>query len=293
MDIIYILLISFVITSICVLLKYFKNEEPYGEYSIPKIIWVFWDKELPSLVEKIRKRNEEILISWKINFLNNETIYKFIEKEEFPKNFYTLSVQHKSDWIRLALLNKYGGVWLDSSIIINDNNALNKLREYSYSKKSQFTGFSFRNYEPDMISDKNISLYIENWFIMAPVNSIVIKEWFFEFEKAIQFGFINYKTFLKNEGINTSKYFREDIDDVYLTQHGCLQFVLQKKLDKPSIIIMPAENDMLSLHHYCKNDSTCVMNEIKNNSSEVRKIPYIKLTGKDRNIGVDINNYFV
>jgi hypothetical protein len=55
---------------------------------------------------------------WKINFLNMESIYCYISKDDLPTNFEDLYVPRQSDCIRLALLEKYGGIWLDASILL-------------------------------------------------------------------------------------------------------------------------------------------------------------------------------
>ena len=269
-------------------------QEEKPSYVLPKIIWMFWDKpELPKLIELIKENNALKIRGWEIIYLNELNINNYIPKDEYPANFNTLGIQHKSDWIRLYLLNKHGGTWLDASIIINDDNSLDKLYNNSINIKSQFTGFNFKNYEDGAVSNNGIPLYVENWFIMAPINSTVINLWLIQYERAIQMGFQNYRKVLDDENIDTSKIFAKPTD-VYLTQHGCLQYVFQKQLDFSStpMIILPAENDMLKITVDCKYKSACTMNTIKNGGDEVYALPYIKLVNGDRNTGIDISDYF-
>ena len=261
---------------------------------MPKTVWTFWDKnELPPLIEDIKQNNARKLNGWDIKYLIGTDIDKYISKEEYPRKFETLSIQHKADWMRLILLKKYGGVWMDASIIVNENKALNTLYNDSVSINSQFTGFSYKTYESNTKSKRGISLYIENWFIMAPVNSIVIRLWLAQYERAIEIGFDNYRKILDSEGIDTSKVYN-DPTDVYLTQHACLQYVLQKLLSEPvpPMIIVPAEETMFKIRYDCNNDGKCVMNKIKYRPDEVRKIPFIKLIGNERSSNIDISNYF-
>jgi len=269
-------------------------QQEISSYVLPKIIWVFWDNpELPELIKTIKENNAMKLKGWEIIYLNELNIDNYISKDEYPDNFNTLGIQHKSDWIRLYLLNKYGGTWLDASIIINDDNALDKLYNDSINIQSQFTGFNFKNYEDGSVSNNGIPLYVENWFIMAPINSKVINLWLIQYERAIQMGFQNYRKVLDVEKIDTSKIF-ETSSGVYLTQHACLQYVFQKQLDFSStpMIILPAENDMLKIRLGCNFKDACTMNTIKNRGDEVYALPYIKLVNGERSTGIDISDYF-
>jgi mannosyltransferase OCH1-like enzyme len=61
---------------------------------------------------------------WQIRALHNIKgrpgyFRDFIEDELLPENFDNMyQWQQKSDLIRLSLLKKYGGVWMDTSIIL-------------------------------------------------------------------------------------------------------------------------------------------------------------------------------
>jgi hypothetical protein len=65
--------------------------------------------------------------NWNPIVLNNTNISKYINIDEYPLNYNKLIVQHKADWIRLKVLQKYGGLWMDASIIINDMDKLEEM----------------------------------------------------------------------------------------------------------------------------------------------------------------------
>ena len=44
-----------------------------------------------------------------INVLNDSNINDYLDIETFPKNYYNLKIQAKTDFLRLKLLHKYGG----------------------------------------------------------------------------------------------------------------------------------------------------------------------------------------
>ena len=262
-------------------------------YTLPSIAWMYWDTPTrPDLIQKIHDYNLKHVGSWTVHFLDKTSVYKYIPKSEFPRKYNGLKPAHKADWIRLTLLSKYGGVWIDASILLNDSSALDRLRKQSIEKQSAFTGFSYRNKEPGKKSIRGISLYIENWFIMAPKESIIIKLWLEEYEKAIELGFMSYRHSLDEIGVDTSRIF-EKPTSTYLTQHACLQKVLQTGLAKiPPMIILPAEESMFKLRYKCKSDSSCIMNSLQDAPEASKSIPYIKLISADRDEDVDLSEYF-
>jgi hypothetical protein len=261
-------------------------------HRIPKRIWTFWDTEdLPPLIHDIQAYNKKVLTEWQITHLNNSNLHTYIPESLFPRNYSTLIPAHKADWIRLYLLKAYGGCWLDASIIINSQTGFNSLYQESLREKSELTCFTTEIYK--LHDTLKIPLVFENWFIMAPKQGSLICKWFYEFNRAIEIGFISYKQELIKEGIHIDAigldYAKND-REVYLTAFACLNRVLQTTDPLPPIIYKDANETMFKLHSECKYDSKCVMNRIK--STNVKDIPYIKLVGSDRHTNIDISSYF-
>ena len=103
--------------------------------------------------------NKKILTNWKINLLNSNNVKDYLDINEFPKNYDTFSSAHKSDLIRLKLLKKYGGVWMDAGTIINNKNELEKLFKDTLDGKLDLTAMTLDE------QDKSYTYhqYIENW----------------------------------------------------------------------------------------------------------------------------------
>ena len=88
---------------------------------IPKIIWTYWDK--PSIPEYITK----CINTWKyfcreynIIVLNRTTILNWLTpQEDFPLEIWNNTPDKQSDMFGIALVNKYGGIWMDASIIMS------------------------------------------------------------------------------------------------------------------------------------------------------------------------------
>jgi len=91
---------------------------------VPKIMWSFW-KSMPEAPKVLTLFLEACLASWQvlnpeyeIRLLDEITVHEFLTPEDLPQTFDFLTIQHKSDAIRLALLLKYGGVWLDATTLM-------------------------------------------------------------------------------------------------------------------------------------------------------------------------------
>jgi len=270
---------------IIIYLLFFRNlkqsnfESNFESYNLPKIIWSHWDNinTLPNFTKiKIEERNKK-LYDWKIIFLNNTNINEYINQNEYPENYDTLGIQHKADWIRLFLLKKHGGLWLDTGIIINSANDINKIYLDCVNNKSELSCFY---YEGRMI-DNNPYSYIENWFMLAPKNSKIINIWYDEFTLAIKMGFYNYRLDNISKGVKAEHIYYYPTD-TYLTMHAAMQKMIQlNMIDIQKIKLYRADDNMFKIHNICNWNNNCIKDIVKNDKS-IENLPFIKLRGIDR-----------
>jgi hypothetical protein len=271
----------------------FKESFQVGDYILPKIVWTHWDTNRPpKIIRDILENREKVMKGWDLRFITDDTIYKYIDKKIIPHNFWNLSAPHRADWIRLAVLKEYGGVWMDAGIIVNKVSAMDSLYEETINTKSMFTGF----YPNDGLNSKGYPSYIDNWFIMAPKESTIIVNWLKEYELAISMGFKEYKKKITQTPTEFSEYNVKDLNDVYLTVQACLQYYLQSLPSRPNILLYNAKYSMMKIHADCSqisnsksSHSACIKDTILN-KPETHEIPYIKLRKEDREF--DISSYF-
>jgi len=278
--------IYILIASLCILLLLLallqrqgkKQTEGFSTYTIPRIIWSYWhDPHIPPKVKEILDERRDILSRWEHRVLNEKTVYDFIPPDEFPKGYTALTHQAKSDWIRLYLLKTYAGCWMDSSIIVNSGEELERLYTESLESKTEFTGFYLSSHTLQSVKET----YIESWFILAPLSRPLISLWYEEFTEAVTGGFLPYKKKVFS-AIDVSNIYAKDNDDVYLTIHSSLQYVLRYRLPAiPSILIVDASDTMFKPHVDCKWNSDCVIAYVKETPKE-KQPPYIKLRGNER-----------
>ena len=117
-------------------------------------IWSYWDGPKNSVVNNCEKSWKKYLNKENIEVLDKDKIkgYDFI----LPERFNELGVQLKSDLIRLNLLYKFGGIWFDKSIRLNQN--IDWLKNF-------FEKNGLDNYYMPKMLLKN---YPESWLIVSP-----------------------------------------------------------------------------------------------------------------------------
>lgn len=102
--------------------------KPKQQFSTEKIIWQYWGQgvenaELPEVVQMCFSSVNKYKGEYKVIRLSDETVNHYIDLPDFVWNKRKNPAFNRtffSDLLRLALLNTYGGVWLDATILLTD-----------------------------------------------------------------------------------------------------------------------------------------------------------------------------
>lgn len=130
---------------------------------LPKTIWIYWDKpidEAPLFVQYAIKSWIAKNPDWRIEVLNDQILPYLVRFEE-PIG--ERKVQGRSDAIRLALLQKYGGVWVDATCA-----CVRPLNEW-LPPLMQTGFFAFPETYPGRI--------IQSWFLAAAPDNYLVDRW--------------------------------------------------------------------------------------------------------------------
>jgi len=93
----------------------------YPEIKTPRYIWVYWENinrsKYPTHIKLcLDTMKKHLDAKYKLKILNEKTIKEYLPN--IRNDFDNLMVAQKVDYYRIALLYKYGGIWLDADIII-------------------------------------------------------------------------------------------------------------------------------------------------------------------------------
>lgn len=150
------------------------KQEEIRDYTI----WQFWDSGIenaPELVKHCVESVDKFEPDKKHVVLSLETIKNYVE---IPQKYYDLlkskkmGMAHFSDILRTYLLLKYGGCWIDSTVLLTE-----KLPEYITNSDL----FLFQNYKNDDLDGLNIASYFihskPNNKILNILKSVLEKYW--------------------------------------------------------------------------------------------------------------------
>ena len=150
-----------------------KGEKCYKE--IPKVIWIYWNSpNYPPLVDICISQLKNLLIDFEINITNDNNLNEFLPNIHLMRK--DLPLANYSDLIRLELLQKYGGYYLDASVLITKN--LDWIIKIKQEDNSDLVGF----YSDSYTIDWDFPL-LETWFIATTPQNKFITAWTEEFKK--------------------------------------------------------------------------------------------------------------
>eukprot|EP00930_Biecheleria_cincta_P082346 TRINITY_DN7209_c1_g1_i1.p1 TRINITY_DN7209_c1_g1~~TRINITY_DN7209_c1_g1_i1.p1 ORF type:complete len:543 (+),score=89.14 TRINITY_DN7209_c1_g1_i1:116-1744(+) len=154
--------------------------------AVPKLLWSYWevmDTQFDSEEAKVKSVKTKAFLSlcheswrklnpgWEVILLDQHSLWQHISMEDLPAGFDQLSIQHKSDAIRLAVIVKYGGVWLDASTLllqplsslVGDDPNIRTFYVNLGLVGQPVINARFRGY-----TRYSANFHVENWFFAAP-----------------------------------------------------------------------------------------------------------------------------
>lgn len=197
-----------------------------------KNIWIFWWQGIenaPQLVKKcyesVKKHsnNHQVVLVTESNWMNYVDIPEFVINKLNSKK---LTLTHFSDILRMSLLYKYGGLWLDATIFVsedipnsyfeNDYFTIHYSTSSSKITKGKWCGFCQGAKPEALIQSFCLELFYQYWK---------------KYDSIIDYFLIDYAMLLGYENIGQ---FRKIVDSVHLNNEGIklLDMNFSKKYDE-------------------------------------------------------------
>ena len=195
------------------------GDVPPNAAPIPRTIWAYWSGSAPpDLIRRCFANWHAQCPGFDIRILDAAGAQALLGP--LPPQLAAASEPHRADWIRLELLRRHGGIWLDASTILTaplDWVLLEQART-----QSDFVGYYLGRYT----SDPGFPV-VENWFMAAPPASPFITDLQREFTtQTVPRGGRGYVEHLQSLGVYEQARQRIDIPH-YLGMHLAAQRVLR------------------------------------------------------------------
>lgn len=156
-------------------IDYSKYQE---EHNHSNKVWVCWFQGMenaPLVVKRCYESMQRNLKNEEIILLTDDNIKEYVTFPDFIVDKYkkgTITKTHLTDLLRLELLSKYGGVWIDSTVLCTGEIP-------QYILDSDF--FVFRCLKPGR---DGVAVPISSWYMSATTNNkivIAVKELMYEY----------------------------------------------------------------------------------------------------------------
>lgn len=211
---------------------------------IPNVIWTFWDGDVPALVnnciESWKKHNPE----YEVILLNKENVKKYLPDKDLSKTKHVNDiVQRYSDYIRVHVLAKYGGIWLDSSVICQK--PLDWIHDIQNKTGAEYIGYFTENMTLPELLEK--SPVLENWAFFCSPDSQFVKDWRDEMMEYTKYdSYLEHSNEIVKSGVNPQKIPGAPNNIEYFGMHLVAQKLLQEQREKYNLHLMCAEETALS-----------------------------------------------
>ena len=155
-----------------------------------RIIWQYWGQgfskeNVPEVVQMCFDSVDKYKGEYQVVRLSDDTLNEYIDLPQYVYEKYNNGLfgkAHFSDLVRLALLNAYGGVWLDATMLLTapltdmlvNNDYFMYQRDWNQEDKKQWR----RTYAYYFSWNKDFKVRLLNSVIYAKKNNLVIQELF-------------------------------------------------------------------------------------------------------------------
>lgn len=191
---------------------------PPAAAAIPRILWAYWDGGTPPLVvQRCFAQWRRLHPHFDVRILDAAGVRRLLP--DMPAALSQAAVAKRSDWLRLELLRRHGGIWLDASTILTE--PLDWVLDAQARSGAEFVGYFLERF-----TTAPQRPVVESWFMAAPPGSRFVDDLQREFtEEVVGRTGEGYIAHLRARGLYEQVRQRIEPPD-YLSIHLALQVVL-------------------------------------------------------------------
>ena len=222
---------------VTLVLLWWRRSDSFTLKEIPKTIWTYWDtEELPDFIQKCIDKWRQLNPGWTINVLNPKNLGEYLPGVDIFGMKFADTKPRQSDFVRLHVMAKYGGVWCDASMV--PTTSFEWIIDAQKSKGSEFIGY----YREGATTRPEYPV-IESWFFANIPGSNFVSKW------RDELGVMNtlekeadYKDHVKARGVDIQDTPQPDYLNVYLSAQAVMQTQMTPDEIKDTIHVLKSED---------------------------------------------------
>jgi hypothetical protein len=265
-----------ILTLAVLVLLWWRRSDSFTLKEIPKTIWTYWDSDvLPDFIQKCVDKWRQLNPGWTIHVLNPKNLDEYLPGIDIFGMKFADTKPRQSDFVRLHVMAKYGGIWCDASMV--------PTRSFEWVIDTQKSkGYEFIGYYREGSTTRPEYPVIESWFFANIPGSNFVSKWRDELEVMNTLkreG--DYKDNVKARGVDIQNIPQPDYLNVYLSAQAVMQTQMSPEEIKDKIYVLKAEDG--PFEHSVKNNwdpSPSIQSLCDKSSSELPDL--IKIYGNER-----------
>lgn len=149
-----------------------KRYQDNEEHKVSNIVWVCWFQgmdQAPDLVKKCYQSLQENLTDREIILLTSENIQEYVEFPDYIIDKWKkgqITHTHMTDLLRLELLIKYGGMWIDATVLCTSKRE--RIPDYFFDSDL----FLYQTFKPGRDGQAQP---VSSWLISAKSNNKILQ----------------------------------------------------------------------------------------------------------------------
>lgn len=270
----------------------------------PRVIWSHWSSDLlPEDVEEMVTISRISLTNFSHLLLTPANLSEYLDTESFPSGYYDLTLPGKSDYVRVCLGAKFGGIYVDSTTFINSGSEMEWFIAEALKTQSHLIAF---------INNKTGKPFFRSSFFGASKNCVFMKEYKKKYDDALGKNITEYSIRLCRELVKETPPFSHCASIkpragshppyYYLVYYVMEKLIRDNRQLKEGVLILPENRSHVRLATECEhysggNTCVCIRNRLLYDRV-ARSYPFIKVwgrarTGKEFNLRKQIDNTMV
>lgn len=196
-----------------------EGDGPVAAARIPRRLWSYWHTDdVPLVVRRCLANWQRQCPGWDVQLILGSALPRHVEAGALPHGFEQLPPARRSDWLRLYLLARHGGVWIDASSILTES--LDWIVDAQADSRAEYLGYYLEGF-----SMPGHPPVLDSWCMAAPPGMGFVEDWHRELCRALAVGDEAYLDALRHQR-RDARILQRISRPAYLIIHVCAQVVL-------------------------------------------------------------------